>query len=60
MALAFRRFKNCSGRSRDDPAASGASEHNSGDRETIPGHQGGSVVPAPLTVHEKERPETDD
>ncbi len=44
-----RRFKNCSGRSRDDPD----------DRETVPTDQGGAGVPDDVTVH-KLRPETHD
>jgi hypothetical protein len=37
----------------------GATERNSGDRETVPGDQGGAVVLAyGVAIHEIERPET--
>ncbi len=36
----------------------GATERNSGDRETVPWDQGGAVVPDDVTVHEEIRPET--
>ncbi len=37
----------------------GATERDLGDRETVPGHQGGAVVPADgVATHEIERPET--
>ncbi len=51
------RYKNDSGWPRDDPAASSASEHNSGDRETTP-DQGWSVIPDGVAIHEEIRPET--
>jgi hypothetical protein len=38
----------------------GATETDLGDRETVPGHQVGAVVPDDVTVHEIERPETHD
>ncbi len=38
----------------------GATEHDSGDRETVPADQGGAVVPDDVTVHEVVRPETHD
>ncbi len=36
----------------------GASETDLGDRETVPGHQGGAVVPDSVATHEEIRPET--
>ncbi len=36
----------------------GATERDSGDRETVPADQGGAVVPDGVSVHEIERPET--
>jgi hypothetical protein len=36
----------------------GATETDLGDRETVPGHQGGAVVPDVETFDEKIRPET--
>jgi hypothetical protein len=38
----------------------GATEHNFGDRDAVPGHQGGAVVPDVKTLHEEIRPETHD
>jgi hypothetical protein len=39
----------------------GATERDLGDRETVPGHQGGAVVPDDgVATHEIERPETHD
>ncbi len=36
----------------------GATETDLGDRETVPGHQGGAVVPDVKTFDEEIRPET--
>jgi hypothetical protein len=42
-----------------DNGRNGATEHDPGDRETIPVHQGGAVVPdGGVVTHEIERPET--
>ena len=41
-----------------DTGRNGATERDSGDRETVPGDQGEAVVPDDVTVHEKIRPET--
>ncbi len=57
----MQRYKNCSGWSGDDPAASSASEHNPGDRNAIPADEGAAEVPADsVATHEIERPETHD
>ena len=36
----------------------GATEADLGDRETVPGHQGGAVVPDSVAAHEVIRPGT--
>jgi hypothetical protein len=36
----------------------GATEHDPGDREAVPGDQGAAVIPDDVTVHEEIRPET--
>jgi hypothetical protein len=44
----------------DNDWPNGATETDLGDRETVPGHQGGAVVPDVETFNEEIRPETHD
>jgi hypothetical protein len=41
-----------------DNGRNGATERDSGDRETVPGDQGGAEVPDVMTSHKVERPVT--